>query len=731
MKKNILKKVQGLLDTYPHRTFKPKEMARKLGVTKAEYQDFRDLIKQAAREGKIAKHRGNNFGATNQTTMAEGELHVKTQGYGFLITEDGEEDVFISQRNMGTALNKDIVLVQLYAQSRGKSHEGRVVEVVKRARQQMVGTYQKSRNYGHVVPDDIKMQRDIFVPEGMDLKAKSGHKVVVKLTFWEDERSNPEGEIVEVLGFPDDPGVDVMSVIKAFDLPTSFPQEVEEEAGAISEKIPAKEIARRLDLRDDICITIDPDDAKDFDDAVSLRQLKNGNWELGVHIADVSYYATPGTKLDREALRRGTSVYLVDQVVPMLPEKLSNHICSLRPEVDRLTFSCIMEVTPGGRVAGYKIAETVIHSKRRFTYEEVQTIIDGGGEDLPFTSEVKAMHKLSKIFIKKRAQLGSLDFNLPEVKVELDKEGVPIAIKKRERLDSHRLVEEFMLLANQTVTEHVTLKLGEKGRVPPFIFRIHEEPTHEKIEDFRKYVKTFGRPLDPGKQVTAKLLGAYLKSLKGEPEEAVVQKLMLRSMMKAKYSIDNCGHFGLGFKHYTHFTSPIRRYPDLEVHRLLKEYLLPYDFKDVTAEKKRISQIAQISSDRELVALEAERESIKLKKVEFMQRHLGSEFDGVISGVVAFGIFVELCDLLVEGLVHISDLEDDYYMHDEKNHQLIGQTNQHTYRLGDTVRVKVVRVAVDERVIDFVLAAKNEEEKPEKKRLQGSPWRSSSKRTGR
>lgn len=704
MKKTLLKKVQGLLATHPHRTFKPKEMARKLGVPKTEYQPFRDMIKQAARSGKIAKHRGNNFGTLKTAKTIQGELHVKTQGYGFLITAEDQEDVFISQKNMSTALHQDTVDVQLYAQSSGKSLEGRVVKVVKRARQQIVGTYQKTRRYGFVVPDDLKIQRDIFIPEGADKKARSGQKVVVKMTHWEDERSNPEGEIEEVLGFPDDPGVDVVSVMKSFNLPTRFPQQVEREAKAISSVISEDEIARRLDLRNQTCFTIDPVDAKDFDDALSIEALDNGNIRLGVHIADVSYYVSPGSKIDKEALKRGTSIYLVDRVIPMLPEKLSNKVCSLRQGEDHCTFSCIMEVTPKGRVINYKIVESVINSDRRFTYEEVQEIIEGKRQDPALGEAIGKMFQLSQTLIRQREQRGSLDFNLPEVKVKLDAEGKPIEITKVERKDSNRLVEEFMLLANQTVTEHVAIKMAEKGPAPPFIYRTHEQPAQEKMDDFRRFVKALGVPLDPNKKVTPKLLGKYLEGLAGKPEENVVQDLMLRSMMKAKYTTHNVGHFGLAFKHYTHFTSPIRRYPDLEVHRLLKEYQKPIDFDDAKKKGSRLSRVAKASSERELVALEAERESIKLKKVEYMQRHLGDEFDGVISGVVQFGIFVQVTDLLVEGLVHISDLEDDYYLHDEENYQLVGRADRNTYRLGDNVRVKVVRVDVDERIVDFILA---------------------------
>lgn len=704
MRKSYLEKVERILAKHPHRTFKPKELARLIGVRSSDYPEFRDSMKRMAAEGKIAKYKRNQFGTIKRATILEGELHVKTQGYGFLITEEPKEDVFVSQKNMGTALNKDIVRVQLFAQSKGKSPEGRVVEVVKRARQNIVGTYRKTKRYGFVVPDDIKLTRDIFVHDADNLNAKSGQKVVVKIEYWEDERMNPEGRIVEVLGFPNEPGVDVISVAKSFDLPISFPKKVEHEAGAMSEIIPDKELSRRLDLRDQPCFTIDPEDAKDFDDAVSIKELENGNYELGVHIADVSYYVQETSTLDKEALRRGTSVYLVDRVVPMLPEKLSNQICSLQPNKDRLTISCIMQVSQDGNVVDYQIAESVIHSKYRFNYEEVHKIIQNRNSERPFAEEILQMYKLSQILIKRRQRLGSLDFDIPEVKVKLDQNGFPVEIKKRERLDSHRLIEEFMLLANQTVTRHVALYMRENGRVPPFIYRVHEQPDKEKMDDFKEFVRALGHPIDPQKKVTAKLLSQFLDGIRGTPEEVIVEELMLRSLMKAKYSTDNLGHFGLAFKYYTHFTSPIRRYPDLAVHRLLKNYQRRFDYRNAKALKNKLEQIARISSEREIVAMEAERASVKMKQVDYMQRHLGDEFDGIISGVVSFGIFVEIIDLLVEGLVHISDLEDDYYFHDEKNYELIGQNTQKTYRLGDPVKVRVVRVDTDERVVDFVLA---------------------------
>lgn len=717
--KNFSQDVEAILSKHPNRTFKAKELARQLNISQSQYPAFRDALKRLANRGQIAKYKRNQYGAVKKAAILEGVLHVKTQGYGFLITEEGQDDVFISQKNMGTALHKDTVRVQLFARSAakpnrsggpGKSSEGRVIEVVKRARANIVGTFRKNKRYGFVVPDDLKITHDIFVQEGDDLNAKSGQKVVVQIENWQHEKLNPEGRIVEVLGFPDEVGVDVLSVVKSFDLPTDFPEAVEKEARAIPSKIPQAEIRRRLDLRDAVTFTIDPEDAKDFDDAVSIRKLQNGNYELGVHIADVSYYVKERSVIDKEALRRGTSVYLVDRVVPMLPEKLSNHLCSLRPNEDRLTFSCIMEVTPKGKVVNYKIAESIIHSKQRFTYEEVEEIIQSPNAKSRFAKEVKLMFELSQILIEQRQRWGSLDFDLPEVKIQLDESGAPVAIKKKTRLHSHRLIEEFMLLANKTVTEHVALHLRRDRRVPPFIYRVHEEPDAKKMEDFRLFVKALGYPLDPNKKVTAKLLGEFLERLRGKPEENIVEQLMLRSLMKAKYSVENAGHFGLAFKHYTHFTSPIRRYPDLAVHRLLKYYTHEFDFNEAMSQATRLEHIAKQSSEREVVAMEAERESIKLKQVEYMQRHLGDEFEGIISGVVPFGIFVEIVDLLVEGLVHISDLEDDYYLHDEKNYRLVGEHSGKVYRLGDPVKVRVVRVEPDERIVDFVLVQNGERE---------------------
>lgn len=694
----------NVLAAEPTRVFKPKELARKLQVPQAVYPKFRDMLKNLAAEGKVAKYRHNQFGSIRQARTVEGELHVKTQGYGFCLTREGEEDIFVSQKNMGTALHKDIVRVQLFAKPKGRSPEGRVVEVVRRSRRHLVGTYRRSRRFGFVVPDDLKILRDVYVADGDNLGAEPGQKVVVEIVSWEDEHLNPEGRIIEVLGYPDEPGVDVISVAKQFDLPTHFPVKVEEAASKIPATIPVGELRRRLDLRDQLIFTIDPEDAKDFDDAVSLRRLENGNFELGVHIADVSYYVREESVIDKEARRRGTSVYLVDRVVPMLPERLSNDLCSLRPGEDRLTMSCIMEVDHQGEVVRYNIRESVIHSKRRFTYEEVQQIVDDPASTDPFAETLRQMLELSRILRRRREAIGSLDFDTPEVKIELDERGYPVDILPKQRLDSMRLIEEFMLLANQTVARHIDISMRDNGHKPAFIYRIHERPDEKKMAEFREFVKALGRPLKARtKRVTSGVLSRYLRSLRDTPEEVLVEQVMLRSLMKARYSVKNEGHFGLAFRHYTHFTSPIRRYPDLVVHRLLKQYRNGFDPSEMPALRNKLSLVAEHASDREIVAQEAERESVKLKAVEFMERHLGDIFDGLISGVVPFGVFVEIPRYLAEGLVHISDLHDDYYVYDEQNWLLVGQSTGKVYRLGDPVRVRVVRVDRDERLIDFQL----------------------------
>lgn len=703
------KKIIDILKHNRNQSFKAKTLAKRLKISKENYAWFRDLLRQMQKEGKILKEKGKGYAFAQKVSTFVGELRVKTQGYGFVISDDGKTEVFVSQRNMGTAIHGDRVLVQLFARPRKKAllAEGKVVEVLERRQSSIVGIFREGKYFDYVVPDDLKITWDILIGPDNNKGAKPGQKVVVKILEWEHTQLNPEGQVVEILGYPDEKGVDVLSVVKSLDLPVAFPKKVLQAAKMISGEIPASEIERRLDLRNEEIFTIDPEDAKDFDDAVSLRVIDDGNYELGVHIADVSYYVPENSVLDQEALHRATSVYLVDRVVPMLPTQLSNKICSLRPDEDRLTFSVFMTLNRKGTVIDYRIEESVIRSKRRFSYREVQNIIDSGTGE--FVETLTMMRDLSQKLRQKRIAEGSLDFETPEAKIILDDNGRPVEVRRVERLESHQLVEEFMLLANQVVALHGTfgaLSGTKRKRLLPFIYRVHERPSQDKIRDFRNLVEALGHKF-PGKKgrVDQKMLQKLLEEVEDSPEEIIVNNVMLRSMMKAQYSTENIGHFGLGFSHYTHFTSPIRRYPDLEVHRLLKEYQKKVKPERKAALREKLPEVCKIASEQEVRALEAERKSIKMKQVEFMADKLGRDYSGIISGVVPFGIFVELEETLVEGLVHVKDLPEDYYIHDEKKFAMIGKHTGKTFRLGDQVQVRVARVKPDENIIDFTLVA--------------------------
>ncbi|RKY84659.1 ribonuclease R [candidate division KSB1 bacterium] len=711
--KNLEKQIVSFLERNPNRRFKSKTIARSLGIPQARYQQFRNLLRTLATNGIITRDGRNAYRLRGTTTTVIGRLRVKSQGYGFVELEEGGDEIFVSQRNMHTAFDGDIVRVELFARpSKGRLQEGRIVEVVKRQREYIVGTFCEGKYFAYVVPDGLKILWDIIIPNQYRGRAKQGQKVVVKIAKWEDVKLNPEGRVVEVLGYPEEVGVDVLSVAKSFGLPTKFPLRVLQEAEPLCAGIPAAEIIRRLDLRQQLCFTIDPVDAKDFDDAISLQVLENGHYLLGVHIADVSYYVPEGSKTDHEALMRGTSVYLVDRVIPMLPEKLSNQICSLWPHSDRLTFSVLIELDASGQVVNYQIRESVIRSKRRFTYEEVQQILDEG--DGEYFETLNAMRRLSKILYRNRLRQGSLDFETPEVKVLLNEKGQPLGISKQVRLESHQLIEEFMLLANRVVSKHIAVHLAQNGRRRrsslPFIYRIHEKPDQKKIKEFVRLIEALGYSLEVKRGVRAQHLQRLLETVRGQDEELIINTVMLRSLMKARYSPENVGHFGLAFDYYTHFTSPIRRYPDLVVHRLLKEYLqytgvnggMPPERREYWEEL--LPEICQIANEREIAAMEAERKSVKIKQAEYMQTKLGESYEGVISGVVPFGIFVELTENLVEGLVHVKDLENDYFIHDEKHYALVGQRSGKVYRLGDKVRVQVVRAVPKEGIVDFVLA---------------------------
>ncbi|MHB2147713.1 ribonuclease R [Calditrichota bacterium LG25] len=695
-------KIVELLKKSPGAVLSRKDISHALNVRKEEYNLFQSALQSLIKEGKIVHVKKHQYTLKQVMQRYVGELRTTRAGFGFVYVEEEDFEVFVAQPNLNRAFDRDIVEVQLYAASRGKRFEGFVRRVVKRFREFIVGTYHRNPYYSYVVPDDPKVYRDIIVAPDRSLDAKDGQKVIVKFERWERDEHNPEGTIIEILGDKDTPGVDIVSIAYSFNLPIRFPEAVEKDAREAPEKITAADLKGRLDLRNEVCFTIDPHDAKDFDDAVSLKLLDNGNFELGVHIADVSHYVKPETALDKEAYRRGTSVYMVDRVVPMLPERLSNQLCSLRPNEDRLTFSCIMEINRKGEVVNYKIAPSVINSNRRFSYEEVQDILDGKTDD-PYAEILKQMDVLREILMNKRFTEGGIDFETPEVKFVLDEKGKPVEIVPQKRLNSHRLVEEFMLIANKTVAQHIK-KISPNKQAPlPFIYRVHEKPDEEKMNRFFNFLSAMRVPFKPVKRVTSRYLQNLLASIKGTKEEVIIEEVALRSMMKAVYSEQNIGHFGLGFKDYTHFTSPIRRYPDLVVHRLLRQYSQNGEIGKVKGLKKTLHKIATQATKMERLAMEAERESIKLKKLEYIEKFIGEEFEGLVSGVQAFGVFVELKDIFVEGIVPVETMTDDFYIYDEPTFSLIGRDTETTIRLGDEVRIRVEEVDFERRRARFSL----------------------------
>jgi ribonuclease R len=691
--------------------FKKKELSKALGITKAEYHLFNEALQNLIRNKRIAKLKGGAVSSLSSLQKIQGPLQLTRKGFGFVTDERTSEDVFISAANLNTALDGDTVEVQLFGVSRGRNKEGRVTRIINRARTRFVGTYHKSEFYGFVVPDNSKVYRDFFIPDQFSMNAKQGQKVVVEMIKWDTDQLNPEGKIVKILGYPDDPGVDVASVVLGHGLDTDFDKALEDRANRMTLDITPEEVARRVDLRDKEIFTIDPPDAKDYDDAISLEILPNGNYQLGVHIADVSHFVKEGDLLDKEAQKRATSIYLVDRVIPMLPEHLSNKLCSLQPHEDRLTYSCIMEVTPKGEVVNYQIVESIIHSKHRFTYQEVQEIIEQPDSTAPFASTIHKMHKLSRILRENRFKNGSIDFSTPEVKFILDEKGFPVDIVPVVQTHSNELVEEFMLLANQTVAKHIKHISGPSKKLLPFIYRVHARPDSEKLSKFESFLNALGYKVKLHANITPKEFQAVLKKVTDSKDEVIIKEVALRTMMKAQYSTVNIGHFGLAFDDYSHFTSPIRRYPDLIAHRLLKFYgAATPSYKQAQAFTKKLDEVCKISSTQERRALDAERESIRIKQIEWLSRHSDQVFEGVISGVTSFGIFVETLPYLIEGLIRIENLSDDFYIFDEKTYTMTGRETGRELRLGDSVKVLVANINRERNEVDFALLEESEKQ---------------------
>ncbi|MBM7614350.1 ribonuclease R [Alkaliphilus hydrothermalis] len=681
------------------------ELAKALNLSRDERGHFSKLLEEMEREGLIVKTRKKRYGLPELMGLVVGRLQGNSKGFGFVISDDPDiQDVFIPSNLMNGAMHNDRIVARINnVNNKTKKAEGEIIRILERANKEIVGTYEDSRNFGFVVPDDARINADIYIPKSESKKVKNGYKVVCEITRYPEKRRNPEGIIKEIIGHKDDSATNIAAVMRKFNLEAEFPPEVEEEVASIPDEVQEDEIARRRDLRDLKMVTIDGADAKDLDDAVSIEALSNGNYRLGVHIADVTHYVREGTELDREALNRGTSVYLVDRVIPMLPKKLSNGVCSLNPKINRLALTVMMEIDKKGKVVDHEVFESVIKTNERMIYTDVSDILEKDDEVLKekykdLVNDFKIMEELCKILRKRRDDRGAIDFDFPEAKVILDEKGKPVDIVKYERRIANRIIEEFMLVCNETVAEHF-YHLNV-----PFVYRVHEDPSVEKLEDFNKFIHNFGYHLKGlTNEVHPKVLQELLKKIDGKREEAVINTLMLRSLRKARYTGDNLGHFGLAAEYYSHFTSPIRRYPDLAIHRIIKAFLKEgVQSKWLEKVSGLVGYIGEQSSIRERNAEEAERETKDMKKAEYMADRIGEVYEGVISGVISIGMFVEL-ENTVEGLVRVSSLEDDYYRYDSEQYSLTGERKGKVYRIGDVVKIKVSKVDVLQGEIDFTL----------------------------
>jgi ribonuclease R len=694
------KELKAFFNRNQGRGYKSKDISKKLGFTSEyEYASLKAALHRLEEEGFLIRI-GKRFQINKlpQTNKLTGRVEINRNGYGFVVVNNENiNDVFIASRNLGSAFDGDTVEVELFAKQKGKNLEGQIVRIVERKRKEYVGILKKSKSFFFISPDDPNIHRDIYINEARLNNAKTGDKVVVGNLIWDSSMLNPEGEVLEVLGKAGSHDAEILSLAREFNLRYKFSKSVLAETNKISVEIPHEEIKTRIDYRSKNVFTIDPEDAKDFDDALSIEELENGNFSIGIHIADVSHYVKRGYSLDLEANQRGNSVYFVGKVIPMLPEKLSNQVCSLVPYEDRLTYSVIVQITPRGKVIDYRIAKTIINSKRRFSYEEAQKVIEQQDGDL--SEDILQLNKIAQILRKKRMREGSFDFISPEVKFKLDENGVPVSVAIKHTMDSNMLIEEFMLLANKLVASHIALQ--KSGPVKPFVYRVHDLPDQEKIIEFSRFVKTLGYSFDPNSSSKSTSFQNLLNQVKGKEEEALINELAIRSMAKAVYSPQNIGHYGLGFKYYSHFTSPIRRYSDLIVHRLLFGYE-----NQKSGEIYSLAQLEEICdniSATERNAIEAERFSTKMKQIEYLQNHLGNEFSAIISGITNFGIFVKLTDILAEGLIRLRDLDDDYYEHDERKYAIIGKRTKKQYRLGDKVHVKLIRVDEERSELDFII----------------------------
>lgn len=694
----MLTRIVNFFNQDKNRAFNYKQVAHGIeATTMPQKQQVILLLEGLTEQDFLIEVVPGKYKVKNRGTQVTARFERRSNGKNHAITDDNES-IFIAERNSLRAMNGDKVLVLVYAKRKNRETEGEVIEILEKNEQVFIGTLDVQKHFAFLLTDNKVLANDIFIPKDKLKGGKHGDKAVVRITDWPERARNPYGEVIDILGAAGENNTEINAIMAEYGLPYKYPENVEKAANKIPEEIPQEEIRNREDFRDATTFTIDPKDAKDFDDALSIRRLGNGTWEIGVHIADVTYYVKPNTVIEKEAEKRATSVYLVDRVVPMLPERLCNFICSLRPDEDKLAFSCIFEMNDKAEVLRSRIARTVIRSNRRYAYEDAQAIIETGEGD--YKEEILKLNDLAQQLRANRFAGGSIDFDRHEVKFEIDETGRPLGVYFKVSKEANKLIEEFMLLANRTVAETIGKIKGRKPKA--FVYRVHEQPDPDKLNTLSEFITRFGYKLKTtGKNTElSKGINTLLRQVKNKPEENLIETITLRSMAKAVYTTENVGHYGLAFDYYTHFTSPIRRYPDMMVHRLLEKYLFQ-NGKSVNLEK--LEEECKHSSEMEQLAANAERASIKYKQVEYMSERLGQEYDGVISGVTEWGLYVEINENKCEGLVPIRDLEDDYYEFDEKNFCLIGHRKKRIYRLGDLIRIQIARANLEKKQLDFAL----------------------------